>query len=600
MDISWVVNLERHTCTCKEWKVSGIPCVHVICASLRLRPKTYDQRIVLIYNVVLTPSVYAESKIVKPLKCGRPPGRPRSQRRRDRDEGGSSRKYMCGKCCVYGHNRSSCKGAAAENQELAPATFTGPHVRPDPTTRPPPPPPPLSTSADETNASQAPRNEPRTRGGGRKRRGGETQPHVPTATAPSSTTTAPSSTTTAPSSTSAISPVPPTSESTVPTPGGRGRGSRGGTGGRGNRGGRGVAFAPVPPIITATPVPPVQVAASTTIAFGRSVSNSSTTTRGGALRGRGERGRARGQIVHRRNGRIVGIGILQDEGPTLAREPTSVQRRWASDERWWRIFFDSWKGKEAKDDGLVFEIMDEKEVQTKPGCPFLEGDFHNNEVLNFSRHLSLPHNKQSDFEPLFAYLKKNDIFVNCRGLVINWFPRTVRYRYRSYSWSPELLNLSSYGIHALDAQQDNQSDELMNDPDNADKLQALEKTEHLNQEKNDKQALEKTVSHPHEQLNQDKQALEKSISDLHEQLNQVKNDKQALEKRVSDLNEQLNLEKNGMQALEKRVSNLDEQLNQVESNTFLGWLDDSQCGTMSRTICELCNYQRPRHASIWW
>ncbi|KAI3845368.1 hypothetical protein MKX03_001742 [Papaver bracteatum] len=342
-DISWVVNMERHTCTCNEWQVSGIPCVHAICASLRLRPKTYDQYVhsymyVDSYRVLYTPSIgplYDKAiwpknpRIVKPLKCGRPPGRPRSQRRRDRDEGGSSRKYMCGKCYVYGHNRSTCKGAAAENQELAPATFTGPHVRPDPTTRPPPP-PPVSTSADETNASQALRNGPRNRGGGRKRRGGATQPHVPTTTAPSSTTTAPSSTTTAPSSTSAVSPVSPPSESAVPTPRGRGRGSRVGRGGRGNKGGRGVSFAPVPLIITATPVPPVQVAASTTISFGRSVSNSSTTTRGGALRGRGARGRgargrARGQTIHRRNGRIVGIGMMQDEGPTLAREPTTTQ-----------------------------------------------------------------------------------------------------------------------------------------------------------------------------------------------------------------------------------------------------------------------------------
>ncbi|KAI3862255.1 hypothetical protein MKX03_007050 [Papaver bracteatum] len=337
-DISWVLNLERHTCTCNEWKVSGIPCVHAICASLRLRPKTYDQYVhsymyVDSYRVLYTPSIgplYDKAlwpknpRIVKPLKCGRPPGRPRSQRRRDRDEGGSSRKYMCGKCYVYGHNRSTCKGAAAENQELDPATFTWPHVRPDPTTRPPPL-PPVSTSADETNASQALRNGPRNRGGGRKRRGVATQPHVPTTTEPSSTTTAPSSTTTAPSSTSAVSPVPPPSESAVPTPRGRGRGSRVGRGGRGNKGGRGVSFAPVPLIITTTPVPPVQVAASTTIAFGRSVSNSSTTTRGGSLRGRGARGRARGQTIHRINGRIVGIGMMQDEGPTLAREPTTTQ-----------------------------------------------------------------------------------------------------------------------------------------------------------------------------------------------------------------------------------------------------------------------------------
>ncbi|KAI3891921.1 hypothetical protein MKX03_026329 [Papaver bracteatum] len=96
------------------------------------------------------------------------------------------------------------------------------------------------------------------------------------------------------------------------------------------------------------------------------------------------------------------------------------------------------------------------------------------------------------------------------------------------------------------------------------------------------------------------QALEKRVSDLHEQLNQEKNDKQGLEKSVSDLHEQLIKEKNDMQALEKRVSSLHEQLTKVESDIFFGWLNDSSCGTMSRTICNLYSHQRPRHASTRW
>ncbi|XP_026396922.1 uncharacterized protein LOC113291625 [Papaver somniferum] len=167
---------------------------------------------------------------------------------------------------------------------LAPKTYTGPHVRPDPGTRPPPP----SPSAYETTTTPAPRNKPRTTSGGRNRR------------------------------------VPPTYEPEVPTTRGRGRGgrgTRGGRGGRGTREGRGGATALFPLSIVA----PVQVASSTTIAFGRGVGNSSTNSGGGALRGRGERSRARGKTAHRRNGRIVGIGILQDKGPTLTREPTPVQ-----------------------------------------------------------------------------------------------------------------------------------------------------------------------------------------------------------------------------------------------------------------------------------
>ncbi|KAI3835945.1 hypothetical protein MKW92_036614 [Papaver armeniacum] len=283
------------------------------------------------------------SREVKPPKCGRPPGRPRSIRRRDRDEGGNNRKYMCGRCYVYGHNRSTCKGASAEEQHQAPETYTGPHVRPNPSTRPPPP----LASADETTAAPAPRGYGRGRGRGgrgtRKGKGGATHastsnvaPSVPPTSEPALPTTGgrgrggrgtrkgkggathASTSNVAPSSNIAPS-VPPTSEPALPTTSGRGRG------GRGTRGGRGGATAPVPLTIITPPVPPVQVAASTTITFGRGVGNSSTNSRVGVLRGRGARGRARGKMVHKRNGRIVGVGILQDEGPTLTREPTPVQ-----------------------------------------------------------------------------------------------------------------------------------------------------------------------------------------------------------------------------------------------------------------------------------
>ncbi|MCL7034371.1 hypothetical protein MKW94_030653, partial [Papaver nudicaule] len=42
-DISWVVNLKEHTCTCNAWEVCGVPCVHAICASLRSRTTDYNK-----------------------------------------------------------------------------------------------------------------------------------------------------------------------------------------------------------------------------------------------------------------------------------------------------------------------------------------------------------------------------------------------------------------------------------------------------------------------------------------------------------------------------------------------------------------------------
>ncbi|KAI3975614.1 hypothetical protein MKX01_017527, partial [Papaver californicum] len=131
-DISWVVDLLEHTCSCNGWQVSGIPCVHAICASLYFRTRNFDQYVhpymkVDNYRALYVPSIRpipdialwdkSITQIVNPPKVCRPTGRPRSQRRRDRDEalGRNSKQYMCGKCYGFGHNRKTCKGASAEN-----------------------------------------------------------------------------------------------------------------------------------------------------------------------------------------------------------------------------------------------------------------------------------------------------------------------------------------------------------------------------------------------------------------------------------------------------------------------------------------------------
>lgn len=170
----------------------------------------------------------------------------------------------------------------------APATFTGPHVRPNPAFRPPPPTPATASNSASNSTTTSARG-----GGTRKRRGGATT------SAPTSTTVAPSSVVTASTSTTLAE---------------QGHAKRG-RGGRGSRGGRGVSTAPVEPV--------VQVQASTTVAFGRGVAT--TNARGGRPRGRGSRSNARVRLVHRRHGEIVGFGILQAEPPTLRREPTLAQ-----------------------------------------------------------------------------------------------------------------------------------------------------------------------------------------------------------------------------------------------------------------------------------
>ncbi|KAI3898041.1 hypothetical protein MKW92_002383 [Papaver armeniacum] len=173
--------------------------------------------------------------------------------------------------------------------------------------------------------------------------------------------------------------------------------------------------------------------------------------------------------------------------------------------------------------GLKFHVF---KIQAEFGSPLTSKYFHTHEVLKFSEHLSLPHNKESDFDGLFAYLTRNDKYVNCKGHVIDWLAPNNQSRSFTYTWSHELLNLPSYGVHAS-PQQGNESvakvdrASINNDPDRekADKLEALEKKvsdllEQLDREKNDKQALEKRVSDLTEQFNQDKKALEKQVNEL--------------------------------------------------------------------------------------
>lgn len=128
-------------------------------------------------------------------------------------------------------------------------------------------------------------------------------------------------------------------------------------------------------------------------------------------------------------------------------------------------------------------------VQTKPGYPFVSGEFCDYEVLDFSKHLSLPHNKETDFESLFSYLSKMDMFVNCQGIVINWFSsNNNQMAYNSYSWSPGGLNLSTFGIQPLASYQENESDAVLDACRNE-----------RDQERAQKQALETRLSYLNEQ-----------------------------------------------------------------------------------------------------
>lgn len=125
----FTVNLERFTCTCRYWDLSGLPCCHAISAIYRVgkelddfiapcyRIDVYDQ----VYNHVLEPVEGKESWPLAPNPRPFPPvgkkkpGRPKVERKREEQEkpkgdkisrkGGTVRCSACGR---PGHNKRKC------------------------------------------------------------------------------------------------------------------------------------------------------------------------------------------------------------------------------------------------------------------------------------------------------------------------------------------------------------------------------------------------------------------------------------------------------------------------------------------------------------
>ncbi|KAI3951375.1 hypothetical protein MKW92_048263, partial [Papaver armeniacum] len=73
-------------------------------------------------------------------------------------------------------------------------------------------------------------------------------------------------------------------------------------------------------------------------------------------------------------------------------------------------------------------------------------DLEEVEVLNFSEHLSLGNNKESDFDAFRASFPVSGIFklINSRGLVINW-----DYAKQTGTWSHEELNSPFWSLPGI-------------------------------------------------------------------------------------------------------------------------------------------------------
>ncbi|KAL2939596.1 putative Histone-lysine N-methyltransferase ATXR5 [Bienertia sinuspersici] len=121
------VSLNKKTCACGRWQMSGIPCKHACRAILnaRLDPHSFASQWYTVdmykaayqfnINSILDMEQWPESNgpVIQPPAMKRGIGRPSRNRKREEDEqqkGKRSRTVKCSKCKEFGHNAATCKG----------------------------------------------------------------------------------------------------------------------------------------------------------------------------------------------------------------------------------------------------------------------------------------------------------------------------------------------------------------------------------------------------------------------------------------------------------------------------------------------------------
>ncbi|XP_057787606.1 uncharacterized protein LOC131004872 [Salvia miltiorrhiza] len=132
----YVVYVEGKECACRVWQLTGIPCVHAICAiqfmskdisdyvskyySTEKYLATYEYSLEPVNGPKLWPEV--EGSTVKPPAIRRMPGRPKIKRKRALEEDpkrpGHLRRFgqlmTCQNCQQTGHNKKTCKNEKVE------------------------------------------------------------------------------------------------------------------------------------------------------------------------------------------------------------------------------------------------------------------------------------------------------------------------------------------------------------------------------------------------------------------------------------------------------------------------------------------------------
>lgn len=129
-----LVDLASRTCTCYQWDLTGIPCVHAFACLMdkRANPDDYVHEAyskatyILAYEHAIKPmpgqKYWQKMNMREPLppQIRIMPGRPKAHKRKKEkgeEEAGQAKRpkkpINCGKCGQQGHNRKSCKNAPA-------------------------------------------------------------------------------------------------------------------------------------------------------------------------------------------------------------------------------------------------------------------------------------------------------------------------------------------------------------------------------------------------------------------------------------------------------------------------------------------------------
>ncbi|CAO2200098.1 unnamed protein product [Urochloa humidicola] len=131
------VDIEKRTCGCGQWQISGKPCTHAIALFGQLQKLNIENFVDDYYSVERFKSAYQFAatpmgdktewpkldpgfKMIPP-KLERPAGRPRKKRIKASGEAGARGPYQCKRCFQFGHIEKGCYATQAElEQELPP------------------------------------------------------------------------------------------------------------------------------------------------------------------------------------------------------------------------------------------------------------------------------------------------------------------------------------------------------------------------------------------------------------------------------------------------------------------------------------------------